>query len=126
MLATRVWIPREACEINEYYDMQQSGVTNYIVPTLGDVSVINVLTIPEKMEGWCVFNVLDMTPNGNLQNALFVVNASIDLGKHNCRTPRIALIDTMIGYIQNLSVIGMVNLTNIPATTYSIVASMFF
>ncbi|CAL5993313.1 Conserved_hypothetical protein [Hexamita inflata] len=126
MLNSRVWRPTEPCTLNSTHDLQLWEQYSDRDLCQLDFAVVNVYDFSKRDDG--MYDVLEIAPTGLLKNAFLVVNATIDMSKDpDADSLFVSIFDSFMGSVQNVSVTGFVNITNVDfAKVQTIVLSKFF
>ncbi|CAL6096975.1 Conserved_hypothetical protein [Hexamita inflata] len=134
MTLGRIWSPKSPCILDDVIDL--GNWMNYGLNFSGnstgvDMSVVNVNQLAEmkSTEDTSVHFLAMLTEEAQVSNAVFVVNVSIDCEQKKFTTKRllISIFDSVYGQINNVTVVGNVNLKNLDFTTYDeVLLSSFF
>ncbi|CAL6027344.1 Conserved_hypothetical protein [Hexamita inflata] len=134
MTLGRIWSPKSPCILDDVIDL--GSWKNYGLNFSGnstdvDMSVVNVNQLAEmkSTEDTSVHFLAMLTEEAQVSNAVFVVNVSIDCEQKKFTTKRllISIFDSVYGQINNVTVVGNVNLKNLDFATYDeVLLSSFF
>ncbi|CAL6072912.1 Conserved_hypothetical protein [Hexamita inflata] len=126
MLRGRVWQPTMPCFIEENFDFStwnNAGMNISGNSTDMDISIINAVNFAEQknsMRGVTerLFQLAIIQEEGSLQNALFVVNASINAFAVNKTHLLVSIFDSVQGELHNVTVVGQIHLKNLDFEMY--------
>ncbi|CAL6082734.1 Conserved_hypothetical protein [Hexamita inflata] len=134
MTLGRIWSPKSPCILDDVIDL--GNWVNYGLNVNGnstgvDMSVVNVNQLAEmkSTEDTSVHFLAMLTEEAQVSNAVFVVNVSIDCAQKKFTTKRllISIFDSVYGQINNVTVVGTINLKYLDLTTYDeVLLSSFF
>ena len=92
-----------------------------------DISVANVFSLYKDDDQLsCAFSVMRVESAGLIKNGLVVVNVSLDFNNSTCQDVYVSIFDGFYGSLQNLSVTGFINLTNVTSAVKSVRLSRMF
>ncbi|CAL6059995.1 Conserved_hypothetical protein [Hexamita inflata] len=126
MLRGRVWQPVMPCFIEENFDFStwnNAGMNISGNSTDMDMSIINAVNFAEQKNSVPgvterLFQLAIIQEDGSLQNALFVVNASINALAVNKTHLLISVFDSVQGELHNVTVVGQIHLKNLDFSMY--------
>ena len=103
---SRTWACKGRCTLNSSVDL--SRLPSASIKSSLDLSVVNVFSLSESEE--CRFGVISTSLKTVLENALIVVNASLDLSESRCTAVYVSVFDLAGGVFKNVSVAGEIHI----------------